>query len=176
MLPKPWMSKSGRALAAVLLAAGLCACGDGTGPGRIESKITGYMASGQANGTDPATGEQLSCVFLMDVLSTGGPLKGSWTGTTRIIVFRAREGESQRVTYDTTIATQEVTLTLLDNGRFQLAAAGPFADTMVADVDTAYPGSSFGEWSCGPEHPLARVQEGVVLTGHWGTQPELPIE
>jgi hypothetical protein len=91
-------------------------------------------------------------------------------------VIRLREGESQRVTYDTTIASQPVTLSLLDNGQIQLAAAGAFADTMVADVDTAYPGWSYGEWTCGSEHPLARVQEGVVLSGHWQTQPELPVE
>ena len=151
------------------------ACGGGVGPGE-EARISGYTVSGQANGPDPVTGEQLACVFLTGGLATGGSLVGSWTGSTSITVIRSREGNSQRVTYDTTITSQEVTLTALDGGRFQFATHGVFADTLVAEIDTAYPGWSYGEWSCGPGHPLARVQEGVVLGGHWQTQPILPVE
>src|SRR5829696_574760 len=103
MLSSAWIFKHRQPMASVLLAVSLQACDDGVGPGRgIESKITGYMVSGQANGTDPRTGERLACAFLTGVLATGGPLNGSWTGTTRITVFRNREGESQRVSYDTT--------------------------------------------------------------------------
>jgi len=107
------------------------ACGEEVGPGReLESEIAGYTVSGQASGTDTATGEGLTCVFLTGALSTGGPLEGSWTGSTQITVVRSREGGSQRVTYDTMIASQEVTLTALANGQFQVATAGPFADTL----------------------------------------------
>ena len=141
-----------------------------------EARISGYTVSGQANGPDPVTGEQLACVFLTGDLATGcALLVGSWTGSSSITVIRTREGDSQRVTYDTTITSQAVTLAA-DGGRFQFATHGVFADTLVAEIDTAYPGWSYGEWSCGPGHPLARVQEGVVLGGHWQAQPIVPVE
>lgn len=153
------------------------ACGDGTGPGHeINPPISGYTAFGQATGVDPETGEQLMCVVAMDELDTGGPVTDTWTGTTKVTVTRLRESASQRVTYDTTIASQDVTLSLLERGQLQLATTGPFADTVVVDVDTTYAGYTYGDWTCGPEHPLSRVQEGMVLTGHWQTQPIFPIE
>lgn len=170
------MRQRHRNLTAILLIAGLQACGDGVGPGEIQSEIHGYDVSGQASATDPVTQEQLSCQFFTGPLMTGGPLVDSWTGSTQITVIRIRTGDHVQITYDTTITSQEVTLTLLQSGQYQFATAGSFTDTLVADADSAYPGWSSGDWSCGPDHPLSRAQEGVTLTGHWMTQPILPVE
>jgi hypothetical protein len=145
------------------------------GPGG-KYRITGYIGTGSESATDPSTGVSLLCGFGTGSLGTGAQLTGSWTGVTNITVFRSRQGPSQRVSYDTTIASQEITLTLLDNGDFRLAVAGPFTDTLVAPTDTATPGYASGDWTCGPEHPLARVQEGVTLTGTWQVFPEIPFE
>jgi hypothetical protein len=170
-MPHPTLRRCRRWTPALLIT-WVTACGDKAGP---PPEITGYTASGQANGTDPVTSEELACAFLTGELATGGPLAGSWTGSTWITVIRYRKGDSQRVTYDTMIASQEVTLSRIENGQFQLSAAGPFADTLRADVDTALPGYSSGRWTCGPEHPLARVHPGLVLDGNWQTQPVIPL-
>ena len=160
--------------AAVLLAVTLAACGDGNGPTRVE--ITSYSATGSATGTDPETGESLQCAFLTGIFDLGGPLTGSWTGSTRLLVVRSREAPSLRVTYDTVIADQEVTLTALEGGEVRFATAGAFTDTLVATLDTAFPGYGIGDWTCGPSHPLARVQEGAVLPGQWRLNPEALFE
>lgn len=160
----------------LLSAAGIIGCNDPIRPDR-EYPIEGYVISGQANGTDPDTGEGLVCVFIIDEVRTGGPLLGTWTDTTTIRVIRMRMGPSQGVTYDTTIANQEVTLTVPDSTHIQLTVTGPLSEDLAADMISAYPGSGEGDWTCGPQHPLARVQPGIVLTGKWRTQPivDLPI-
>jgi hypothetical protein len=76
-----------------------------------------------------------------------------------------------------TIANQEVTLTVPDSTHIQLTVTGPLSENLAADMISAYPGWGEGDWTCGPQHPLARVQPGIVLTGKWRTQPivDLPI-
>jgi hypothetical protein len=162
-----------RLFPAVLIAA----CKDPVDPGR-DRQIEGYGISAQANGTDPATGEGLACLFIIQNLPTGGPLVGTWTDTTTIKVIRIRTSPTLQVTHDTTIAGQEVTLTVSDSTHVQLTVAGPLTENLAADLDPNYPGWGQGDWTCGPEHPLARVQPGVVLTGKWHTQPiiNLPID
>jgi hypothetical protein len=117
------------------------------------------------------------CFFIIDEVRTGGPLLGTWTDTTTIRVTRMRTGPSQGVTYDTTIANQEVTLTVPDSTHIQLTVTGPLSENLAADMISAYPGSGEGDWTCGPQHPLARVEPGIVLTGKWRTHPivNLPI-
>jgi hypothetical protein len=161
-------------LTAILLIAGLQACGDGGGPTGIIPEIQGYEVSGQASATDPVTQEQLNCQFYTGPLVTGKPLVGSFTASTQITVIRIRTGDHVQVTYDTTITSQDVTLSL-ESGEYRFSTAGPFTDTLVAAASTAYPGWSSGDWSCGPDHPLSRAQEGVTLTGHWMTQPIVPV-
>lgn len=158
----------------LVLAAALVACDD---PIRPEDRfdIEGYVISGQANGTDPDTGEGLACVFIIDEVHTGGPLIGTWTDTTTIRVIRMRTGPSQGVTYDTTMTHQEVTLTVPDSTHIQVTVAGPLTETLAADMIPAYPGSGQGEWTCGPQHPLARVHPGMILTGKWNSQPILNV-
>jgi hypothetical protein len=158
---------------AVILLAG---CNDPVRPEQ-ELPIVGYTISGQANGTDSVTGEQLACVFLLTEIHTGGPLVGSWSDTATVLVTRLRADQSQRVQYDTTIAGQQVTLTIADSAHVQLVVSGPFTENLTADLDPNYPGWGVGDWTCGPGHPLGRVQPDAVLTGQWRIQPvlDLPI-
>jgi hypothetical protein len=144
----------------------------------LELQIKGYTISGQANGTDPATGEELACVFIIQEVTTGGPLIGTWSDTTTIKVIRARTTATLQVTHDTTIAAQEVTLTVPDSAHIQVTVAGPLTENLTAELDPHYLGWAQGDWTCGPEHPLAQVQPGVVLTGKWRTQPiiDYPID
>ncbi len=142
-----------------------------------ELRILGYSISGQATGTDPATSETLSCVFIITELDTGGPLVGSWTDTTTIRVIRVRSGPSQSVTYDTTLVGQQATITVADSSHIQLTVSGPFSEDLSGDMIPAYPGHGQGDWTCGPGHPLSRVQPDITLPGTWNTQPilDLPI-
>jgi hypothetical protein len=162
---------------ALLSAAGIMGCDDPVRPER-QYPIEGYAISGQANGTDPVTGEQLSCVFIIDRVDTGGPLLGTWTDTTTIRVIRVRTGPSQGVTYDTTISAQEVTLTVPDSTHIRLTVRGPLTEDLEGDMIPAYPGYGTGDWSCGPQHPLSRVQPDDVLVGQWQSHPiiDIPIE
>jgi hypothetical protein len=157
-------------LAAVFLAG----CNDPVQPER-ELRIEGFTISGQANGTDSVSGEQLACVFLLTEVHTGGPLVGSWTDTATVQVIRLRAGPSQRVQYDTTIAAQQVTLTIADSLHAQLVVSGPFTENLTADLDPNYPGWGVGDWTCGPGHPLGRVQPDAVLTGQWRLQPVVAV-
>jgi hypothetical protein len=152
------------------------ACNDPTDPNR-ELHILGYAISGQANGTDSATGETLSCVFIVSEFDTGGPLLGTWTDTTTIRIIRLRSGPTQSVTYDTTLAGQQVTLTVPDSTHIQFSVSGLFTDNLSAEMLAAYPGYGQGDWTCRPDHPLDRVQPGVTLPGRWTAQPipDLPI-
>jgi hypothetical protein len=167
MNPKEW---------SLLLAGCVIGCNDPIRPDQ-EFPIEGYVISGQANGTDPDTGEGLACVFIIDEVRTGGPLLGTWTDTATIRVTRMRTSPSQGVTYDTTITNQEVRLTVPDSTHIQLTVSGPLTESLAADMIPAYPGAGEGDWTCGPQHPLARVQPGIILTGKWRTQPilNLPI-
>jgi hypothetical protein len=152
----------------------ILACNNPVRPEDRELRILEYTLSGQANGTDPATGEELVCLFYIN-LRTGGPLLGTWTDTTTIRVSRIRTAPTQAVTYDTTITGQEVTLTVPDSTHIQLSVAGPFNATLNADMVAAYPGYGTGNWTCGPGHPLSRVQPDAVLTGQWHAQPFIDI-
>jgi hypothetical protein len=165
----------GRACLGLLAAVLVMACSDPVRPRDLGSQIQGYMISGQATGVDAATGEELTCVFIIDRLDTGGPLIGTWTDTTAIKVIRIRKAPTQQVTYDTTIAAQEVTLTVADSFHIEMRVAGPLTDDLTGDMIPAYPGSGAGAWTCGPAHPLSRVQPGAVLTGSWSTQPIIDI-
>jgi len=152
-------------------------CHDPVEPTQDRTIIEGYSISGQADGTDPATGEALSCVFLITELRTGGPLIGTWTDTTTIKVIRIRTGPTQGVTYDTTIVAQEATITVSDSSHIQFSVSGPMTESLSAEMVPAYPGYGQGDWTCGPGHPLGRVQPDATLTGHWTTEPiiNLPI-
>jgi hypothetical protein len=66
---------------------------------------------------------------------------------------------------------QEVTLTIPDPTHVQLTIAGTLTENLTGDLDPNYPGWGLGDWTCGPEHPLAGGQPGIVLTGQWRTQP-----
>jgi hypothetical protein len=156
-------------LAAVFLAG----CNDPVRPEQ-EFPIEGFTISGQANGTDSVTGEQLACVFLLTEIHTGA-LVGIWTDTATVSVIRLRADSSQRVQYDTTIAAQQVTLTIPDSLHAQLVVSGPFTENLTADLDPNYPGWGVGDWTCGPEHPLGRVQPDAVLTGQWRIQPVVNV-
>jgi hypothetical protein len=149
------------------------ACNDPVRPRDFE--IEGYSISGQAHGTDATTSEELTCVFYILRLDTGGPLIGSWTDTTTITVIRARKAPTQQITYDTTIAAQEVTLTVPDSFHIQLRVAGPFTEDLTAEMTPAYPGNGASEWTCGTAHPLSRVQPDAILTGSWTTQPIINV-
>jgi hypothetical protein len=153
------------------------ACNDPVDP-RRDSPIKGYTISGQADGIDPVTGETLSCVFIIHELRTGGPLIGTWTDTTTVRVIRFRGAASQSVTYDTTIVAQQATISVSDSTHIQFSISGPLTDTLSATMEPVYPGYGQGDWTCGPEHPLSRVQPDAVLTGRWNAQPiiDLPIE
>jgi hypothetical protein len=153
-------------------------CNDPVDPTREQMIIKGYSISGQAEGTDTATGEALFCVFLINELRTGGPLIGTWTDTTTIKVIRMRTGATQGVTYDTTIVAQEATITVSDSSHIQFSVSGPLTESLSAEMVPAYPGYGQGTWTCGPGHPLGRVQPDAILTGRWNTQPiiDVPIE
>ena len=146
----------GSGFLAVLMAALGIACNNPIDPLRI-GDIEGYAISGQADGTDPATGEALSCVFIVERLRTGGPLVGSWTDTATVRVIRLRKAETQSVTYDTTMVAQQATISIPDSTHIVFSIGGPLTDTLSATMVAAYPGYAQGDWSCGPEHPLARV-------------------
>jgi hypothetical protein len=152
-------------------------CHDPVDPTRGRTIIEGYTISGQANGTDPATGEALACVFIINELHTGGPLIGTWTDTTTIKVIRNRTSPTQGVTYDTTIVAQQATITVSDSSHIQFSVSGPLTENLSAEMVPAYPGYGQGDWTCGPGHPLGRVQPDATLTGRWNTQPiiNLPI-
>jgi hypothetical protein len=152
----------------------LAGCNDPVRPEQ-EFPIEGFTISGQASGIDSATGEQLGCVFLVTEIHTGGPLVGSWTDTATVSVIRLRAGPSQRVQHDTTIAAQQVTLTIADSAHAQLVVSGPFTENLTADLDPNYPGWGVGDWTCGPGHPLARVQPDAMLTGQWRIQPVVNV-
>jgi hypothetical protein len=164
-----------------LLTTGLAAlgtgCHDPVDPTRGNTVIEGYTVSGQADGTDPATGEALACVFIINELRTGGPLIGTWTDTTTIKVIRSRTSPTQGVMYDTTLVAQEVTIAVSDSSHIQFSVSGPLTESLSAEMVPAYPGYGQGDWTCGPTHPLGRVQPDATLTGHWNTQPiiNLPI-
>jgi hypothetical protein len=151
------------------------ACNDPGDPNR-DLHILGYTISGQADGTDPATGDALTCAFIIN-METGGPLVGSWTDTTTVRVLRVRTGATQSVTYDTTMVAQQATITVADSSHFQFSVTGPFTENLSATMVPAYPGYVQGDWTCGPEHPLGRVQPDVTLPGRWNAQPviDLPI-
>jgi len=174
MWPASYTRGMSRIVVRLVLVMLLAACKDPVDPDR-ELQIEGYAISGQANGTDPATGEDLACVFIIQEVTTGGPLIGTWTDTTTIKVIRVRTSATLQVTHDTTIAAQEVTLTVPDSAHIQITVAGPLTENLTADLDPNYLGSGQGEWTCGPEHPLARVQPSVVLTGKWQTYAIIDI-
>ena len=159
-----------------LIPAGLIlACKDPADPGR-ELEIEGYVITAQANGADPDSGEGLTCFFHIQNFDipdrpTNGSLIGTWTDTTTIRLTRIRTSPTQQVLHDTIMAGQEVTLTVPDNTHIQMTVVGPLTENLAADLDPNYPGWGQGDWTCGPEHPLARLQPGVVLTGNWQTQP-----
>jgi hypothetical protein len=170
--------RSARRIVVTLIPAALiAACDDPVDP-RGELYIDGYAISAQANGTDPATGEQLACLFIIYNFPTGGPLIGTWTDTTTIKVIRVRTSPTLQVTHDTTVAGQEVTLTVPDSAHVQMSVAGPLTENLAGDLDPNYTGWGLGDWACGPEHPLARVQPGVILTGKWQSQAiiSMPID
>jgi hypothetical protein len=152
------------------------ACNDPGDPSQ-ELQILGYTISGQADGTDSATGEVLSCAFIISELDTGGPFIGSWTDTTTIRVIRIRKSPTQSVTYDTTLVAQQATISVVDSSHIQFSVSGPFTENLSAEMTPAYPGYGQGDWTCGPDHPLDRVQPGATLPGRWSTQPilDLPI-
>src|SRR4051812_14804173 len=152
------------------------ACNDPTRPNR-EMPIRGFAISGPANGTDSATGETLSCVFLVSEFDTGGPLLGTWTDTTTIRIIRYRSGPTQSVTYDTTLAGQQGTITVPDSTHVQFSVNGLFTENLSAEMIPAYPGYGQGDWTCRPDPPLDGVQPGVTLPGQWNIQPilDLPI-
>jgi hypothetical protein len=166
----------GQTLVLTPLAAFSTACNDPVDPSR-NLHILGYTISGQADGTDPATGDALTCAFIISELDTGGPLVGSWTDTTTIRVIRVRTGPTQSVTYDTTLVAQQATITVADSSHIQFSVGGPFTENLSADMVPAYPGYAQGDWTCGPEHPLGRVQPDATLPGRWNAQPiiDLPI-
>ncbi len=147
----------------------------GIGDPRRELEIEGYTVFGQAHGTDPATGEQLGCVFSIPNFLTGGPLIGTWSDTTTIKVLRVRTSPSQQVTHDTTLAGQQVTITIADSAHIQVTVTGVLTQNLVGDLDPNYLGNSVGDWTCGPELPLARVQPGIILTGTWQSQPIINV-
>jgi hypothetical protein len=152
-------------------------CDDPVRPNR-DYPIEGYTISGQADGTDPVTGEVLTCVFIIvGGLSTGGPLIGSWTDAVTIQVIRGRSGSTQGVTYDTTLVEQQATITVPDSSHIQFSVSGPFTESLSAEMSPAYPGFGQGDWTCGPEDPLGRVQPDVTLPGRWHSQAiiDLPI-
>jgi hypothetical protein len=151
------------------------ACNDPVDPNR--ERILGYMISGQADGTDPSTGEALACAFIITQLATGGPLVGGWTGTTTIRVIRVRSGATQSVTYDTTLVAQPATITVPDSSHIQFSVSGPFTVDLSADMAPASPGYGQGDWTCEPGHPLGRVQPDATLVGRWNIEPilDLPI-
>jgi hypothetical protein len=170
----------GRVVARLLvtfLAAFATACNDPVDPILDRTIIKGYSISGQADGTDAATGEALSCVFIINELRTGGPLIGTWTDTTTIKVIRMRTSATQGVTYDTTLVAQEATITVSDSSHIQFSVSGPLTESLSAEMVPAYAGYAQGDWTCGPAHPLGRVQPDAILTGRWNTQPiiNLPI-
>jgi hypothetical protein len=150
-------------------------CDDPVRPEQFDGEIRGYALSGQANGTDPVTGETLSCVFIVRELDTGGPLIGSWTDTATINVIRIRTSPTLQVTHDTTIAAQQITLTVADSFHIRVAVSGPFAADLGGDMIPAYPGHGVGPWTCGTGDPLSRVQPDAVLTGQWHSQPIIDI-
>jgi hypothetical protein len=151
-------------------------CNDPQDPNR-EYPILGYIITGQADGTDPVTGEALSCGFIIGELSTGGPLIGTWTDAVTIQVIRRRTGPTQGVTYDTTLVEQQATITVPDSTHIQFSVSGPLAESLSAEMIPAYPGFAEGDWTCGPEDPLGRVQPDVTLPGRWHSQAiiDLPI-
>jgi hypothetical protein len=150
-------------------------CNDPVKPREFDRQIQGYSISGQASGIDAATGDELTCMFLIPRVDTNGPLIGSWTDTTTIEMIRIRKAETQQVTYDTTIAAQEVTVTVADSFHIGMRVAGPLSEDLTADMIPAYPGNGSGQWTCGPGHPLSRVQPDAILTGSWSTQPIINI-
>jgi hypothetical protein len=166
-----------RACLGLLAAVLITACSDPVRPRDLDRQIQGYSISGQATGADAATGEELTCAFIIDRVDTGGPLIGTWTDTTTIRVIRIRKAPTQQVTYDTTITAQEVTLTVADSFHIGMRVAGPLSEDLTGDMIPAYPGNGSGAWTCGPGHPLSRVQPGAILIGTWSTQPiiEIPI-
>jgi hypothetical protein len=166
----------GPTLLLTFLAGAGTACNDPVDPDR-ELHILGYTISGQADGTDPATGEALSCSFIINELDTGGPLVGSWTDTTTIRVIRVRNGLTQSVTYDTTLVAQQATISVADSSHIQFSISGSFTANLSGDMVPAYPGYAQGNWTCGPDQPLGRVQPDATLPGRWNTQPiiDLPI-
>ncbi|MFL5448825.1 MAG: hypothetical protein ACJ8A6_03540 [Gemmatimonadales bacterium] len=147
-------------------------------PGRFDGDIEGYSISAQAAGTDPSTGEDLSCAFTVLQVDTDSNFIGSWADTTTIVFVRARRSPSQQVTYDTTIAAQAVRVTVSDSFHISMEVSGPLTESLAADMIPAYPGWGSGDWTCGTAHPLSRVQPDVVLSGRWQTQPiiNIPIE
>ena len=57
---------TGRICWELLACASVAACSDPLRQRDGDLIIEGYTISGQANGTDPATGEDLLCLFLID--------------------------------------------------------------------------------------------------------------
>ena len=161
--------------AALLSLLSLLSCDGPVRPDPLEFDILGYTVSGQANVTDALTGEILSCGFYILELDTGGPLVGSWTDTTTIKVVRSRTTPTLTVTHDTTIAAQEVTVTVSDSFHIRVAVNGPFTADLTADMIPAYPGYGAGTWTCDTGHPLSHVQPDAVLPGQWHSQPILNI-
>ena len=118
----------------------------------------------------------MACIFIINELRTGGPTHRYWTDTTTIQVI-GRAGPVSRVTYDTTMVAQEATITVSDSSHVQFSVSGPLTESLSADMVSAYPGYGQGDWTCGPAHPLGRVQPDATLTGRWNTQPiiNMPI-
>jgi len=157
---------------------GILSCNDPVKPGKVESDILGYSISAQGGGTDPSTGEELSCGFTIAQVDTDGNFIGSWTDTTTVAFSRARRSPSQQVTYDTVIAAQEIRVTVSDSFHISMEVSGPLTEHLLADMIPQYPGWGSGEWTCGTGHPLSRVQPDVALPGRWQTVPiiNIPIE
>jgi hypothetical protein len=178
MWPASYIRGMSRIVLRLIPAVVIASCRNPVDPEFRDLPILGYTISAQANGTDPATGEGLTCLFIIQNLLTGGPLIGTWTDTTTIKVIRIRTSPTLQVTHDTTMVGEEVTLTVPDSAHIQLTIAGPLTENLTAELDPHYLGWAQGDWTCGPEHPLARVQPGVVLTGKWQTQPiiDYPID
>jgi hypothetical protein len=157
---------------------GILGCNDPAKPGKVERDILGYSISAQGAGTDPSTGEQLSCGFTIAQVDTDGNFIGSWTDTTTVAFSRARRSSSQQVTYDTLITAQEIRVTVSDSFHISMEVSGPLTEHLLADMIPQYPGWGSGEWTCGTGHPLSRVQPDMALPGRWQTVPiiNIPIE
>jgi hypothetical protein len=153
---------------ALLSVLSLVSCDGSVRPEPLDYEILGYSVSGSANGTDATTGENLSCGFSILDVDTGGPFVGSWTDTATIHVIRNRSTPTITISHDTTIAAQEVTVTVSDSFHIRVAVNGPFTADLRGDMIPAYPGYGVGTWTCdthSPRHsPMPCFQGSGILS------------